>query len=104
MTYEKYELYWGIMTYKNGKTEAIAATSEEAYWSYQKYHVGCNLSSPNYGYIEDMRAWDKDMMEEVKYDEEVELKEKLRIRKQKDKMAKMTTEEKVNYILESFDL
>ena len=104
MTDENYDLYWGIMTYKNGKTEAIAATSEEAYWSYQKYHVGCNLSSPNYGYIEDMRAWDKDMMEEVKYDEEVELKEKLRIRKQKDKMAKMTTEEKVNYILESFDL
>lgn len=106
MTDENYDLYWGIITYKDGNIEAIVATSEEAYYAYEKYHE-CKVSMPNYGYLDSMKDFDDEMLSEVNYDAEEEAKKEALLQKilaQRKVMENMTTEEKVSYALESFDL
>jgi len=107
MTDENYELYWGIITYKDGKTEAIVATSEEAYYAYEEYLEGSRVSMPNYGYIDGIKDFDDEMLSEVNYDAEAEKEKEASLQKtiaQRKVMMNMTSEEKVNYILESFDM
>lgn len=108
MTDEKYELYWGIMTYKNGKKEAIVATSEEAYYAYEEYLEGTKVSMPNYGYLDGIKDFDDEMLSEVNYDAEAEAEKEALLQKilaQRKVMKNMTSEEKVNYIIESlYDL
>jgi len=107
MTDENYELYWGIITYKNGKKEAIVATSEEVYYAYEEYYEGSGVSIPNYGYLDSIKDFDDEMLSEVSYDAEAEAEKEALLQKilaQRKVMINMTTEEKVNYIIESFDL
>lgn len=107
MTHEKYDLYWGKMTNKNGSVEAIVATSKEAYYAYEKYYEGSSVSMPNYGYLDGLKDFDNDMLSEVNYDEAAEAKKEAVLQKilaQRLAMKNMTSEEKVSYLLESFDL
>lgn len=103
---DKYDMYWGIITYKSGNTEAIVATSEKAYYAYEKYFEGSRVSMPNYGYLDSVKDFDDEMLSEVNYDAEEEAKkEKLlqEILTQKKLMKNMTTEEKVSYVLNQIE-
>jgi hypothetical protein len=107
MTDKKYDLYWGEITFKNGNIEAIVATSEEAYYAYEKYHEGSTVSMPNYGYLDSIKDFDDEMLSEVNYDAEAEAEKEALLQKilaQRKVMNNMTSEEKVSYLLESFDL
>lgn len=107
MTDENYDLYWGIITYKDGNIEAIIATSEEAYYAYEEYLEGSKVSMPNYGYLDSIKDFDDEMLSEVNYDAEAEAKKEASLQKilaQRKVMKNMTSEEKVKYILESFDM
>jgi len=101
---DNYEMYWGIITYKSGNTEAIVATSEEAYYAYEIFYDGSKVSMPNYGYIDSLKDFDDEMLSEVNYERDEEdrkKKEKLlqEIIAQRKLMKNMTTEEKVTYVL-----
>jgi len=109
MDWLKNMLYWGIITYKSGTQEAIVATSEEAYHAYEIYYEGSRVSQPNYGYLDCMRDFDDNMLSEVNYDAERAEAEKEAFRqkqlhKERVGIKNMTSEEKVDYLLESFDL
>jgi len=104
---DNYEMYWGIITHASGNIEAIVATSEEAYYAYEKYFKGSRVSMPNYGYIDSLKDFDEEMLLEVNYDAEEEEEKAAELQKilaQRKVMKNMTSEEKVSYILESFDL
>lgn len=104
---DNYEMYWGIITYASGNTEAIVATSEEAYYAYERFYEGSRVSMPNYGYLDSLKDFDDEMLSEVNYDAEQAEKKAAKLEKvlaQSKVMENMTTEEKVSYVLESFDL
>ena len=71
---DNYDMYWGIITYKSGNTEAIITTSEEAYYAYEKYYEGSRVSMPNYGYLDSIRDFDDEMLSEIHYAEKQENK------------------------------
>ena len=107
MTDENYELYWGIITYESGASEGIIATSEEAYYAYEEYLEGSKVSMPNYGYLDGIKDFDDEMLSEVNYDAEAEAEKEASLQKilaQRKVMKNMTSEEKVSYILKSFDM
>lgn len=105
---EKYDMYWGIITYKSGTQEAIVATSEEAYYAYEIYYEGSRISMPNYGYLDSVKDFDDEMLSEVNYERDEEdrkAKEKLfqETIAQRKLMRNMTHEEKVTFILSKME-
>ena len=71
------QMYWGIITYKSGITEAIIATSEEAYYGYELFYEGSRVSMPNYGYLDSLIDFDTEMLSEINYAREEENRQKM---------------------------
>ncbi len=105
---DKYDMYWGIITYKSGTQEAIVATSEEAYYAYEIYYFGSRVSMPNYGYLDSVKDFDDEMLSEVNYERDEEdrkASEKLlqETIAQRKLMRNMTNKEKVTFILSKME-
>tara|TARA_R100001443_G_scaffold102223_1_gene110370 strand:- start:238 stop:561 length:324 start_codon:yes stop_codon:yes gene_type:complete len=97
---DNYDMYWGIITYKGGNTEAIIATSEEAYYAYEKYYEGSRVSMPNYGYLDSIRDFDDEMLSEIHYAEKQENKKLIQKEIAQLKIdTNLTEEEKVSIVL-----
>ena len=97
---DNYQMYWGIITYKDGNKEAIVATSEEAYYAYERFYEGSRVSMPNYGYLSGLKEFDDEMLSEIHYEERQEKKKELLNEIEELKIdEKMTEEEKVSIVL-----
>ena len=97
---DNYQLHWGIITYKDGNKEAIVATSEEAYYAYERFYEGSRVSMPNYGYLSGLKEFDDEMLSEIHYEERQEKKKVLLNEIEELKIdEKMTEEEKVSIVL-----
>tara|TARA_R100001463_G_scaffold75962_2_gene129949 strand:- start:305 stop:628 length:324 start_codon:yes stop_codon:yes gene_type:complete len=97
---DNYDMYWGIITYKSGNTEAIIATSEEAYYAYEKYYEGSRVSMPNYGYLGSVKDFDDEMLSEIHYAEKQENKKLIQKEIAQLKIdTNLSEEEKVSIVL-----
>ena len=97
---DNYDMYWGIITYKSGNTEAIIATSEEAYYAYEKYYEGSRVSMPNYGYLGSVKDFDDEMLSEIHYEEKQENKKLIQKEIEQLKLdTNLSEEEKVSIVL-----
>lgn len=97
---DDYDMYWGIITYKSGNTEAIIATSEEAYYAYEKYYEGSRVCMPNYGYLGSIKDFDDEMLSEIHYEEKQENKKLIQKEIAQLKLdTNLSEEEKVSIVL-----